>query len=47
LLARGGLLGAEAEGLAGSPVNRELAEAMFREPRSGRFVHTTARQGRG
>ena len=47
LLARGGLLGAEAEGLAGSPVKRELAEAMFREPQIGRFVHLPARRPAG
>jgi hypothetical protein len=39
LLARGGVLGAEAETLAGSPVPRELAESMFSEAGIGRFVH--------
>jgi len=42
LLSRGGLLGAEAECLAGSPVDRDLARSMF-EGGLGRFVHMPAR----
>lgn len=42
LLSRGGLLGAEAECLAGSPVDPGLARAMF-EDQIGRFVHLPAR----
>jgi hypothetical protein len=42
LLSRGGLLGVEAECLAGSPVDRDLARSMF-EGELGRFVHMPAR----
>jgi hypothetical protein len=42
LLSRGGLLGAEAECLAGSPVDRDLARSMF-EGELERFVHLPAR----
>jgi hypothetical protein len=41
LLSRGGLLGVEAECLAGSPVDRDLARSMF-EGELGRFVHLPA-----
>jgi hypothetical protein len=47
LLARGGLLGAEAEGLAGARVARELAESMFDERGIGRFVHLPAGRSAG
>src|SRR4051794_30666563 len=42
LLSRGGLLGAEAECLAGSPVDRGLARSMF-DGQLERFVHLPAR----
>jgi hypothetical protein len=42
VLARGGWLGAEAEGLAGSPVERDLARSMF-EGELKRFGHVPAR----
>ena len=41
VFSRAGLLGAAAEGLAGSPVERGLARSMF-GPRLGRFVHMPA-----
>jgi hypothetical protein len=37
VLARGGLLGAEAEALVGSPVSPSLARRMFSELEAGRF----------
>jgi hypothetical protein len=43
VLARGGFLGAEAEGLAGSPVDQEVARAMF-EGDLDRFVHLPVQQ---
>jgi hypothetical protein len=43
LLSRGGLLGAEADRLAGSPIDRGLAWSMF-EDQLGRFVHLPARR---
>jgi len=46
LLSRGGLLGAEAECLAGSPVDRGLARSMF-EGELGRFVHLPAARPSG
>jgi hypothetical protein len=42
LLSRGGLLGVEAECLAGSPVDRDVARSIF-DGRLGRFVHLPAR----
>ena len=47
LLARGGVFGAEAEGLAGSPVPRHLARAMFSATQMGRFVHVPSRRPPG
>ena len=47
VLARGGWLGAEAEGLAGSPVEPAVARRMFSEPELGRYVHLPARGLRG
>ena len=46
MLARGGRLGADAEGLAGSPVERGVAERMFSEPELRRYVHLPARRPR-
>jgi hypothetical protein len=47
VLSRAGWLGAEAEGLVGSPVGRGLAERMFTEPELRRFVHMPARRPDG
>ena len=47
VLARGGWLGAEAEGLAGSPVAPAVARRMFSEPELRRYVHLPARGLRG
>jgi hypothetical protein len=44
VLARGGVLGAEAETLAGSPVAPQLAAAMFSQRGIGRFMHLPAAQ---
>jgi hypothetical protein len=44
VLARGGWLGAEAEGLAGSPVERAVAQRMFSEPELRRYVHLPLRR---
>jgi hypothetical protein len=43
VLSRAGALGAEAEALAGSPVDRRLARRLLTERGSGRFVHLTVR----
>jgi hypothetical protein len=47
VLARGGWLGAEAEGLASSPVARDVAAAMFSPSQRGRFVHLRSEAERG
>jgi hypothetical protein len=44
VLARGGWLGAEAECVAGSPVERSVARRMFSEPELRRYVHLPARR---
>jgi hypothetical protein len=44
VLSRAGWLGAEAEGLVGSPVGRALARRMFSEPELRRFVHLPVRR---
>jgi hypothetical protein len=47
VLARGGWLGAEAETVAGSPVEPAVARRMFSEPELRRYVHLPARGLRG
>jgi hypothetical protein len=43
VLSRAGLLGAEAETLAGSPVSPQRARRMFSEPELRRYVHLPGR----
>jgi hypothetical protein len=47
VLSRGGWLGAEAEGIAGSPVERRVAERMFSVPELRRYVHLPVRRRGG